>query len=100
MNEFSLTREYLMGQLHQNVLTISFTKKDGSNRQMLCTLKTDLLPQRSQSDTIQSSNNDLIIPPEIKTKKINESIIPVYDLEKKGWRSIIIANIIKIEIME
>lgn len=85
-------RENLMSQLHESILTISFTKKDGSERQMLCTLRSDLLPSYDEEDKRQQSSS--------KPRPFNESILPVYDLENKGWRSIIITNINSVETVE
>lgn len=52
---------------------IEFTKLDGSERKMKCTLKQELIPE----DSKPKGNGDV---------PVNEEIIKVWDLEKKGWR--------------
>ena len=43
------TKEQLKGFLRENVLSVVFTKKDGSERVMECTLKPDLLPVQDEN---------------------------------------------------
>ena len=61
-------------------VTIKFIKKDGSTRIMRCTLDFKKVPQK---DRPQNVNIKQIIKL-IQTNKI----MHVYDLEKKGWRSV------------
>jgi len=53
---------------------VVFTKKDGSERKMLCTLNEQFIPQEHK-------------PKNTGTTKKNKDIVSVYDVEKKGWRS-------------
>lgn len=66
-------RDWLVDILHTNEVNLTFTKKDGSERVMLATLD-ELKVSRYEKKTE-------------RTKEINEEIIPVFDLEKKEWRS-------------
>ncbi len=59
---------------------IRFTKKDGSNRIMKCTLDFTKIPKR---DYPKSVNIERILRLIQKNK-----IMHVYDLNKKGWRSV------------
>lgn len=63
--------------LHENVLSVQFTKKDGTNRTMLCTLMPEYLPvvDKQEDNEVKS------------TKKQLEESVAVWDLEKKAWRS-------------
>jgi len=61
-------------------VTIKFTKADGSPRIMRCTLDFSKIPQK---DKPKSVNIQHIIKLIQKNK-----IMHVYDLEKKGWRSV------------
>jgi hypothetical protein len=61
---------------------ISFTKKDGTIRHMICTSNFNLIPE---SDHPANDNSK---------KDVNNEICCVYDLENNGWRSFILANII------
>ena len=71
------SRKYLLELLHEQELTVEFTKKDGSTRKMKCTLMADKLPERV-----------IVEGAEEKPKKApNLEIIKVWDLEKKAWRS-------------
>lgn len=58
--------------LHEGKVLLSFKKKDGEVREMLCTLKEDLLPKKES---------------EAKEKKKNPDVLAVWDCEKEGWRS-------------
>jgi len=75
-NELVITREYLIELLQNNVITVRFTKKDGTAREMLCTLKQGKLPRREVTEGKDRPN-----------KEPNQDIIPVFDMEKKAWRS-------------
>jgi hypothetical protein len=63
---------------------IDFTKVDGSERTMKCSLRGDLLPLTAES-VVKS-----------KSKKDNPNVIAVFDLEKQEWRSIRLDSIKKI----
>lgn len=66
-------REWLVGMLKQGPTKIVFTKKDGSEREMNCTLNSDLTENYEKKTD--------------KVKEVNPDICPVYDLDAKGWRS-------------
>jgi len=60
--------------LHTQELKITFTKKDGTERVMRCTLDPNKLP-------VQEST-------EIKTeRKVSTETMAVFDLDVQGWRS-------------
>jgi len=61
-------------------VVIKFTKKDGSNRIMRCTLDFKQIPER---DKPKSVNIETILRLIQKNK-----IMHVYDLDKKAWRSV------------
>lgn len=58
--------------LSQGQVRLSFKKKDGEIREMLCTLKDELLPKKEG---------------ESKEYKKNPDVLAVWDCEKEGWRS-------------
>lgn len=66
-------RDSVLKNLKESECKVVFTKTNGEQREMRCSLKADLLP--SFSDT------------EKRTKKDNPDVQPVYDLDLKGWRS-------------
>lgn len=52
---------------------MTFTKSDGTEREMLCTLREDLIQSKEKKTE--------------RTKKENADVMSVWDLEKSGWRS-------------
>lgn len=65
-----LGRQWLIGLLEERPVEIVFTKKDGTERTMKCTLQEKYLPE-----TVGTG----------KTK--SDEVLAVFDLEKEGWRS-------------
>lgn len=74
--------EELRKLLKANLVTIVFTKKDGTKREMHCTTISDYLP-----DVAKGITN---MPPK-------EDIVTVWDLEQNGWRSFMFDSILSIE---
>lgn len=65
--------EKLRELLSTDIVTVTFTKKDGSLREMLCTTISSYLPGgESESDS---------------TSVVSDSVVTVWDLEQQGWRS-------------
>lgn len=64
----------MKAKLTEGIFKVVFTKVDGSERTMLCTLKPDLLPE------VQTSKSE-----EKRTEAL--SALRVFDLEKKDWRA-------------
>lgn len=58
---------------------VTFTKVDGTERTMLCTTNPSVIPQQESSDKPHAENPD---------------VMRVWDLEKEGWRSFRLANVI------
>lgn len=75
--ELKIFKKWLRSHLKFGPTTIEFTKKDGTLREMKCTLNPTLImfkdPTYLEHDTIVASEGD--------------TAIRVYDLEKSGWRS-------------
>lgn len=67
-------REELLTALRNNTVYVSFTKKDGTVRDMRCTLREAMIP----SDAMPTGET---------TRKKNDDVIAVFDLEKDDWRS-------------
>ena len=67
--------------------TVTFTKVDGTERVMRCTLEADKLPP-------------VVIKEDSKPRKVSDSTkaLRVFDVEKNEWRSFTIKNIKKIEL--
>ena len=67
---------FLKDLLKSNDLNIKFKKLDGTERKMLCTLRQDVLPPISENKKAEST-----------PKEENVNVLPVWDLEKKAFRS-------------
>ncbi len=64
----------------QGVITVRFTKKNGDERIMKCTLLSEYLPQQKDIE-------------EVSTKE-NSNLLAVWDVEANGWRSFRIDSVI------
>jgi len=73
--EFKTKKEknWLLSVLRESEVTVKFTKKDGSERTLLCTLNESKIPAEKT--------------PKGTEKQKNEEVVPVFDLESQGWRS-------------
>ena len=63
-------RKWLAGMLEQSVVEVTFTKKDGTERVMNCTLLEDYLPETTGAG--RSTGSDALA---------------VFDVDADGWRS-------------
>jgi len=63
-------RKWLAGILEQSVVEVTFTKKDGTERVMNCTLLEDYLPETTGAG--RSAGSDALA---------------VFDVDADGWRS-------------
>lgn len=78
------SKESLQELLRNFVAVVTFTKKDGTERVMKCTLK-----------------QDIAIPHERKTERVKEpkdDLLPVWDIDASAWRTITVPNILTVEI--
>jgi hypothetical protein len=68
-----LTREQVKEMLRSGEVTIEFEKADGSMRNMRATLSCSIIPE---------------VPPATnRTRKPNDDVLAVYDVQVGGWRS-------------
>ena len=74
-NDRSWQNEYLKGVLQTGIANVTFLKKDGTQRNLLCTLLPSELP--TQTDLEEA----------VQKKTPNPEVLAVWDLENKGWRS-------------
>jgi hypothetical protein len=63
-------RKWLAGILEQSIVEVTFTKKDGTERVMNCTLLEDYLPETTGVGSSAGSD-----------------ALAVYDVDADGWRS-------------
>ena len=74
--DFKLFKKWLTGHLKFGPVTLTFTKKDGSERIMKCTTNPTYIMFKDPS-ILESKSG----------RKVNDDVMPVFDLEAGGWRS-------------
>lgn len=74
-----MNKESMINLLRENKISVSFTKVDGTPRDMLCTLDESILPK------IENKTDD--------SRQRNQDLISVWDLEANGWRSFRISSV-------
>jgi hypothetical protein len=77
--------EWLNSMLHIGPATVTFTKADGTDRVMKCTLELDKLPKT-------------VIKEGAKPRKESTTSLRVFDLEKNEWRSFTIKKVKQVNI--
>jgi len=88
--EFEEFKTWTLGVLHdENIkdLCVTFTKKDGTERAMRCTLVEGRIPTEHKPTT-EASNS---------TRKNSGSAVAVFDTEKSEWRSFRWESVTKVE---
>jgi hypothetical protein len=70
-------RDVILKDLREYVMEIYFTKVNGEDRAMRCTLRPDLLPPGYTNDITEEKN--------FHTQ--NPNVIAAWDVQKRGWRS-------------
>lgn len=79
-------RDTLLKDLRSNVVEVHFTKANGENRVMRCTLSKHLLPE-SYRNSLEEQANEKAFHSE------NPDVIAVWDLGANGWRSFRIESV-------
>ena len=78
-----MKRETLIKNLQNKVMKITFTKVNGEERIMDCTLQEHMIPATDANK-----------------RKQNEDVLPVFDINKGEWRSFRLDSIINVELLE
>ena len=68
-------REWLRELLHERVVGVTFTKKDGTERVMQATLSENIIPKATNTEKTAT------------TRKKSDEALAVWDVEAEGWRS-------------
>ncbi len=66
-------REYLKTMISNEVVRVRFTKRDGTERTMLCTRSMELIPEENH--------------PKGTNIKENHDVLRVWSADDEGWRS-------------
>lgn len=80
IEETARNKSELASQLKLGTWVVEFTKVDGSQAIMECTLDPKLLPETEQKESVRQD-----IP----------STLRVYSVDRQGWRSFRVDNVIK-----
>ena len=75
-SDSKLFKKWLKSHLKFGPVTVTFTKKDGSERVMKCTTNPTYVMFKDPS-ILESK----------KERKVNEDVMPVYDMESNAWKS-------------
>jgi hypothetical protein len=81
----AITRETVASILKMDIAEVTFTKADGSERVMKCTLKSDVVP--------------VVEKKEGPGRAVNDAVLPVWDIDKDSWRSFRIDAITAIRVV-
>ena len=77
-----LSKSTILHLLESGIVNVKFTKTDGTEREMKCTLMEHMVkPHEKKTD---------------REKKANNNIIAVWDVDKEAWRSFRMDSIISI----
>lgn len=76
----AIIRDWIKSLLQKGPITVTFTKADGTDRAMLCTLRLEDLPAPNVPV-------DGVVKESKQRKQPDEHSLRVFDLEKKEWRS-------------
>lgn len=85
----TIMRDWVTSLLNKQEITVKFTKADGTDRDMRCTLNWDMIPpsppksNTGRADGIVSESTK----PKKEPKQPDPAVIKVYDLEAQAWRS-------------
>ena len=80
----AITRETVASILKTDIANVTFTKADGTERVMKCTLVDEYIPNTDERTS---------------TRAVNESVLRVWDLDKNAWRSFRIDSVKAIQVI-
>jgi len=83
MSELKMSRDDMVQELTTRECRVQFTKGNGDMRDMRCTLNSDSIPQQQEVTGMTKA-----------PRPVNESVIAVWDLVAKGWRSFRVDSVV------
>jgi hypothetical protein len=81
------TRDGLIDMLRHNIVTVTFTKVNGDERVMKCTLRSEMIPNAS------TQNGELVVE-----QKQSSNNVSVWDIDASGWRSFRVSSVKSISV--
>lgn len=85
--EATMSYDNIVEQLKSNILQVTFTKVNGEERVMPCTLLPELLPTREQGETAAAL-------------AVNNSVVRAFAIDKQAWRSFRVENVTQVEVLD
>lgn len=80
----NLTRDEMIIELQQRECRVIFTKVNGEERNMVCTLMEDVLPAAKKDDPLTQK----------KVRAVNDKTIVAWDVNKDAFRSFRVENVV------
>ena len=87
-------RDYLKIMLAEDILLVTFTKKNGDSREMYCTLQDEFVPDHKKYFS-ENESSKRAAPSDAESPQV----VAVYDMEKADWRSFRMDSITTFEIV-
>jgi len=84
------TREELYELLQKEVAVVTFTKLNGDERKMPCTLIENFLPPAKKDDPVSQK----------KVREISDKVIAAWAVESKAFRSFRYDRVTKVEVID
>lgn len=85
-----MNRENIKEILESSIASVTFTKINGEERVMQCTLNEKYLPPVKKDEPITQK----------KVREINEEVLSVWDTKAEGWRSFRIENVKNVDVVD
>ena len=84
-----MNRDEILKQLREGVITVTFTKLNGDEREMDCTLNMDIIPINAHPKTDGNISYNEGVDATIAAVKC-------YDVNAQGWRSSLVDKVKKV----
>ncbi len=86
-------RDILLKDLRRNVIEVTFTKTNGDQRIMRCTLLENMLPTTYRTNPDEkATENDF--------HQKNQDVIAAWDVQAGGWRSFRIDSVTYVQVID
>ena len=82
-----LADKFIKRLQQHGTVNVTFTKKNGDKRLMICTKDMNLIP----------AANIPVLQENATAKPLNPDVIKVFDVEAKGWRTVLAESILEVE---
>ena len=83
-SDWNIFTTWLRSMLLTEIVKVSFVKKDGTVRDMVCTLQQDILPELAR------------LPDGVERRRVSSTTMSVFDIEANGWRSFTVRDVTSI----